>query len=88
MCVRIFNTDTKEETDSPIGFADMLGVTTTALPVDNAYGQLIPSSCLCQVDIKKACDMFGYNYNENEDFSVVVSKKTAEKEIQEILKYR
>ena len=88
MCVRIFNTDTKEETDSPIEFADMLGVATTALPVDNAYNQLIPEACLCQVDIKKACDMFGFNYNETEDFDAVISKKTPESSIKEILKHR
>ena len=53
MCVRVYNLDTKEETDSTVEFADMLGVATSALPVDNAYNQLIPEACLCQVDIKK-----------------------------------
>ena len=88
MCVRILNADTREETSSPSGFADMLGVATNALPVDNAYGQLIPQSCLCQVDIKKACDMFGFNYSENEDFDAVIAKKTTEDTMHEILKHR
>lgn len=88
MCVRILNEDTREETHSPAGFADMLGVSTTALPVDNTYGQLIPQSCLCQVDIKKACDMFGFSYSENEDFDAVIAKKTTESAIQDILKHR
>ena len=88
MCVRILNNDTHEETDSPVEFAEMLGVDTTALPVENNYRQLIPHCCLCQVDIKKACDMFGFNYTENQDFDAVISKKTAESTLQDILRHR
>lgn len=88
MCVRVYNKNTKEETDSPIGFADMLGVSAKDLPVDNAYGQLIPESCLCQVNIEKACKLYGYDYTEDEDFSIAIAKKSPESSIQDILKHR
>jgi hypothetical protein len=88
MCVRVYNKNTKEETDSPIGFADMLGVSVKNLPVDNAYGQLIPESCLCQVNIEKACKLYGYDYIEDEDFSIAIAKKSPESSIQDILKHR
>lgn len=88
MCVRVYNKNTKEETDSPIGFADMLGVSVKNLPVDNAYGQLIPESCLCQVNIEKACKLYGYDYTEDEDFSITIAKKSPESSIQDILKHR
>jgi hypothetical protein len=88
MCVRVINKDTDEDTDNVEEFADMLGVASSALPVDNAYKQLIPEGCLCQVDIKKACDMFGFNYSEDRDFDAVISKKTLENTFQEIQKHR
>ena len=88
MCVRVYNKDTKEDTDTPTGFADMLGISAKDLPVDNALGQLIPESCLCQVDIEKACKLHGYNYNENDDFDIAIWKKSPESTIQDILKYR
>lgn len=88
MCVRILNKDTNEETDSTVEFADMLGVGTNELPVENMYNQLIPESCLCQVDIKKACQMFGFNYSENEDFEAIISKKTKTEVIKDILNYK
>lgn len=88
MCVRVYNKDTKEETASPTGFADMLGVSAKDLPVDNALGQLIPESCLCQVNIEKACKLHGYSYIENDNFDIVISKKSTESSIQDILKHR
>ena len=92
MCVRVYNLDTKEETDSPEEFAAMLGVATSALPVDNAYNQLIPEACLCQVDVEKACNMYGFHYKEddhdNYDADITISKKTAEDMMQEVLKHR
>ena len=90
MCVRVYNKDTEEETDSPVEFAAMLGASTSELPVDNNYGQLIPEACLCQVDIKKACDRFGFTYEEYEydNWDVRISKKTAEEKISEVLKHR
>jgi hypothetical protein len=90
MCVRVYNLDTKEETDSTVEFADMLGVATSALPVDNAYNQLIPEACLCQVDIKKACNTYGFHYKEDDhdNGDITISKKTAEDVMQEVLKHR
>jgi hypothetical protein len=88
MCVRVYNKDTSQNTDSPYTFADMLGISVNQLPIDNAYNKLIPDSCLCQVDIEKACEMFGYNYSENQDFDILISKKNVEKTIQDILKHR
>ena len=88
MCVRVYNKDTQDDTDSPVEFAEMLGVSAVDLPVDNNYGQLIPEACLCQVDIKKACEKFGFNYEENDDFDIVISKKTPEEKISEVLKHR
>ena len=78
MCVRVFNKDTKESAGTPYELAYMLQVPTNSLPVDNNYGQLIPESCLCQVDVEKACKMAGFNYEENADFEPVISKKTQE----------
>ena len=88
MCVRVYNKDTKQDTDSPYTFADMLGISVNQLPIDNAYNKLIPDSCLCQVDIEKACELFGYSYIEDEDFSITISKKSAETTMQDILKHR
>lgn len=88
MCVRVYNKDTKQDTDSPYAFADMLGISVNQLPIDNAYNKLIPDSCLCQVDIEKACEMFGYNYNETEDFDISISKKNVGETMQDILKHR
>jgi hypothetical protein len=88
MCVRVYNKDTKEDTDTPTGFADMLGISAKDLPVDNALGQLIPESCLCQVNIEKACKLYGYDYIEDEDFSIAIAKKSPESSIQDILKHR
>jgi hypothetical protein len=82
MCVQVYNKDTKAYAGTPYEFADMLSIPISALPVDNAYNQLIPENCLCQVDIEKACKLAGYNYTENSDFEPVISKKTQE----EILK--
>ena len=90
MCVRVYNKDTEEETDSPVEFAEMLGVSTSELPVDNNYGQLIPEACLCQVDIKKACDMFGFTYDQGDHtgWDINISKKTIEEKMSEVLKHR
>jgi hypothetical protein len=90
MCVRVYNKDTKDETDSVVEFAEMLGIGTAQLPVDNNYGQLIPQGCLCQVDIKKACETYGFNYEEREydNCDVRISKKTPEDKINEVLKHR
>jgi hypothetical protein len=88
MCVRVYNKDTGTSTDNPREFADMLGLEVKDLPVDNNYKQLIPDSCLCQVCIDQACVMAGFNYEENDDFDVVVSKRTAEEIIQETAKHR
>lgn len=88
MCVRVLNSDSKQETDTPVGFAEMLGVEVNELPVDNNYKQLIPHNCLCQVDLKKACEIQGFNYSENEDFDAVISKKSPQTIIQETTKYR
>jgi hypothetical protein len=88
MCVRVYNKDTDQSTDSPHEFADMLGIPVSALPVDNAYNELIPDCCLCQVDIEKACELSGYEYSENDDFDILIAKKTAEQTIQDILKHR
>jgi len=88
MCIRVYNTDTKESTDNPRELAEMLGLAVKQLPVDNNYGQLIPESCLCQVDVKKACELAGYNYTENQDFEPVISKKTAEEIVKNITSYR
>jgi hypothetical protein len=90
MCVSVYNTDTKESTDSPVEFAEMLGIATSALPVDNAYNQLIPEACLCQVDIEKACNMYGFHYSEDEhdNWDVRISKKTPGDIMKELLKHR
>lgn len=88
MCVRVYNTDTKENTDNPREFAEMLGISVKQLPVDNNYGQLIPDSCLCQVDIKKACDISGYNYIENADYEAEISKKTPAEIVKNITSHR
>ena len=88
MCVRVYNKDTKQNTDSPHEFADMLGIPVSDLPVDNAYNRLIPDACLCQVDIEKACELAGYDYSETEDFDIEISKKTIEQAMQDILKHR
>lgn len=76
MCVRVLNNDTKQSTDSPIGLAEMLNIDILQLPVDNAYNQLIPQSCLCQVDIEKACKLAGYSCSTNDDYDFEISKKT------------
>jgi hypothetical protein len=86
MCVRVFNKDTKEYAGTPHEFAYMLAVPTNSLPVDNNYGQLIPESCLCQVDIAKACKLAGYHYEETEDFEPVISRKTQEDLVNELRK--
>jgi hypothetical protein len=88
MCVRVYNTDSRESTDNPREFAEMLGISVKELPVDNNCGQLIPDSCLCQVDIKKACDIAGYHYNENDDFEPVISKKTHSEVVKNITNHR
>jgi hypothetical protein len=86
MCVRVYNKDTDTYAGTPHTFADMLNIPVNALPVDNNYNQLIPESCLCQVDIEKACKLSGYNYTENEDFEPVISKKTQEDLVNELRK--
>jgi hypothetical protein len=87
MCTRVWNKDTNEETDSPAEFAEMLGIPTSSLPVDNAYKQLIPEGCLCQVDIEKACDMFGFNYIDDAG-DAQISKKSQGAWTQQIAKTR
>jgi hypothetical protein len=88
MCVRVYNSDTRDSTDNPRELAEMLGLSVKQLPVDNNYGQLIPESCLCQVDVKKACELAGYHYTENQDFEPVISKKTAEEIVKNITSHR
>ena len=78
MCVKVYNKDTNSYADTPHELADMLDIPVSALPADNAYNQLIPDNCLCQVDVQKACGLAGYNYTENSDFEPVISKKTQE----------
>ena len=86
MCVRVYNKDTGSYAGTPYTFADMLDVPVSALPVDNAYNQLIPDNCLCQVDIEKACKLAGFNYTETSDFEPVISKKTHEDLVNEFRK--
>jgi hypothetical protein len=90
MCVSVYNKDTQEHTDSPVEFAHMLGVPTSTLPVDNVYGQLIPEACLCQVDIKKACEINGFNYEEDnhDNWDIRISKKTPEEIVKSITSHR
>ena len=78
MCVQVYNKDTKTSAGTPYEFAEMLNMSVNELPVDNAYNQLIPDDCLCQVDLQKACILAGYNYTETSDFEPVISKKTQE----------
>jgi hypothetical protein len=84
MCVQVYNKDTNTYAGTPHAFADMLNIPVNALPVDNNYNQLIPESCLCQVDIEKACKLSGYNYSETADFEPVISKKTQEDLVNEL----
>lgn len=88
MCVRVYNNDTRETASHPIAFAGMINVPVNELPVDNNYKQLIPESCLCQVDIQKACELAGYNYSENSDFEPVISKKTHAEVVKSITSHR
>lgn len=76
MCVQVYNKDTKKFAGTPYQLAEMLDMPTSYLPVDNAYNQLIPESCLCQVDVKKACALAGFNYEEDRDLEPVIFKKT------------
>jgi len=86
MCTRVFNKDTNEFAGTPHELAYMLQVPTNALPVDNNYNQLIPESCLCQVNVEKACAIAGFRYEENADFEPVISKKTQEDLVNELRK--
>jgi hypothetical protein len=86
MCIQVFNKDTGDYAGTPYEFADMLNIPVNELPVDNAYNQLIPENCLCQVDIEKACKLAGYNYSEDDDFEPVISKKTHEERVNELRK--
>lgn len=54
----------------------MLNISVLQLPVDNAYNQLIPESCLCQVNIEKACKLAGYHCSTNDDYEYEIAKKT------------
>jgi len=88
MCVRVYNKDSGEDTDNPITFSDMLGISVKNLVVDNAYNQLIPESCLCQVNCEASCEKAGFYCVENDDFDLVIWKKTVEEKINEISKHR
>jgi hypothetical protein len=66
----------------------MLGVSVDALVVDNAYNQLIPESCLCQVDCKASAEKAGFCCEENIDADIVIWKKTIEEKINEIVRFR
>jgi hypothetical protein len=88
MCLQVYNKDTKAFAGTPYQLADMLDMPTNALPVDNNYGQLLPESCLCQVDVRKACALAGFNYEENQDFEPIISKKTQADLVNELRKIK
>lgn len=63
MCVRIYNRDTHEEADSPAELREMFG---RFLPANKHYKEIKDDSCLCQVDVKAAASLYGFEYEEQD----------------------
>ena len=62
MCVRIYNRDTGQETESPQGLREMLGI--TDLIMAEGYTSIAEDCCLCQIDSKATVEKAGYVYSE------------------------
>ena len=62
MCVRIYNRDTGQETESPQGLREMLGI--TDLIMSKGYTSIAENCCLCQIDCKATVEKAGYVYSE------------------------
>lgn len=90
MCIQIQNRDTGEKTDKPFMFAGMIGMAMKDLPVNNRFNTLLPDDCLCQVDCKKACELTGFEYLENDEHerSAIIFKKSYSKNLSNIARHR
>jgi hypothetical protein len=75
MCVEIYNKVTKQTAKSAQQFAEMLGVSVEEIPPNELYKDVVPEGCLCQIDLIKTCELFGYSYTEDSDFDIEITKK-------------
>lgn len=62
MCVRVYNTQTDQETEDIGELEIMLGV--PIVPMGN-YGPIDRECCLCQVDVEKTARAAGFVYVEH-----------------------
>lgn len=58
MCVRVFNRDSGEDTETPPGLRAMIGAD---LVVDPAYKGINDDACLCQVDVRESVIRAGFD---------------------------
>lgn len=64
MCVRVYNTQTDQETEDPGELEQMLGV---PLIPGEPYETIDLECCLCQVDVEKTARAAGFVYTERWD---------------------
>lgn len=76
MCVRIYNSDTGKEAESPQELRDMLGVTELIMAEGYKNSVVADDCCLCQIDCEATVKAAGYTYEEiNGDYmDVEISK--------------
>jgi hypothetical protein len=75
MCVEIYNKTTKQTAESVQQFAEMLGVGVEEIPASEHYKDVVPEGCLCQIDVEKTCELFGFSYHGDSDFNIEITKK-------------
>ena len=82
MCVEVYNLDSKTIAGNVVELAELLKVPVEDMrkfPASGYESGITVNSCLCQIDIFKACENAGFDAKYDRDFNIEVTKKEAKK---------